>query len=94
MPAQSIYDEIELEDMSYDDVKRVFHYPCPCGDRFEISRRQLKDAEDIARCPSCSLIIRVVFDPLDFEDDEDEDLGGGAVNEAAKIEAQPVAIAA
>ncbi|KAE8213319.1 hypothetical protein CF327_g3161 [Tilletia walkeri] len=93
MPAQSIYDEIELEDMSYDDVKRVFHYPCPCGDRFEISRRQLKDAEDIARCPSCSLIIRVVFDPLDFEDDEDEDLGG-AVNEAAKIEAQPVAIAA
>ncbi|KAK0533684.1 Diphthamide biosynthesis protein 3 [Tilletia horrida] len=73
MPAQSIYDEIELEDMSYDAAKRVFHYPCPCGDRFEISRAQLREAEDIARCPSCSLIIRVVYDPLDFEDDDEED---------------------
>jgi len=65
------YDEIEIEDMSWDDVKKVFHYPCPCGDRFEISRAQLGNYEDIATCPSCSLIIRVVYDPLDFEDDAD-----------------------
>ncbi|PWY98348.1 zf-CSL-domain-containing protein [Testicularia cyperi] len=67
----SYYDEIELEDMSYDEEKDLFHYPCPCGDRFEITRSQLKDAEDVARCPSCSLIIRVVFDPIDFEDDDE-----------------------
>ncbi|KAI0065113.1 zf-CSL-domain-containing protein [Artomyces pyxidatus] len=69
------YDEIEIEDMAWDDEKRVYHYPCPCGDRFEISRKQLANYEDIATCPSCSLIIRVIFDPLDFEDepsDEDE----------------------
>ncbi|KAK0553828.1 Diphthamide biosynthesis protein 3 [Tilletia horrida] len=90
MPAQSIYDEIELEDMSYDAVKRVFHYPCPCGDRFEISRAQLREAEDIARCPSCSLLIRVVYDPLDFEDDVDEE----DEPEKATISTQPVAIAA
>lgn len=60
----SYYDEIELEDMSYDEDKDLFHYPCPCGDRFEITRVQLKEAEDVARCPSCSLIIRVVFDPV------------------------------
>ncbi|CAO1621326.1 unnamed protein product [Parajaminaea phylloscopi] len=71
MGRQSFYDEIELEDMSYDAEKDLFHYPCPCGDRFEITRLQLKEAEDVARCPSCSLIIRVVFDPLDFEDDEE-----------------------
>lgn len=58
------YDEIEIEDMAWDPVKRVFHYPCPCGDRFEISRSQLRDCEDIATCPSCSLIIRVVYDPV------------------------------
>lgn len=58
------YDEIEIEDMAWDSVKRVFHYPCPCGDRFEISRAQLRDCEDIATCPSCSLIIRVVYDPV------------------------------
>ena len=58
------YDEIEIEDMAWDAAKGVFHYPCPCGDRFEISRRQLANYEDIATCPSCSLIIRVIFDPV------------------------------
>jgi diphthamide biosynthesis protein 3 len=60
----SYYDEIEIEDMAWDDVKRVFHYPCPCGDRFEITRAQLANYEDIAACPSCSLVIRVVYDPV------------------------------
>ncbi|OJA09998.1 hypothetical protein AZE42_03816 [Rhizopogon vesiculosus] len=67
------YDEIEIEDMAWDGVKGVYHYPCPCGDRFEISRKQLANYEDIATCPSCSLIIRVVYDPLDFEDEPPDD---------------------
>ncbi|KAG6836318.1 hypothetical protein H0H93_009156 [Arthromyces matolae] len=67
------YDEIEIEDMAWDAVKRVYHYPCPCGDRFEISKKQLADYEDIAICPSCSLVIRVVYDPLDYEDYEEEE---------------------
>ncbi|KZT58048.1 zf-CSL-domain-containing protein [Calocera cornea HHB12733] len=67
------YDEIEIEDMVWDEAKGVFHYPCPCGDRFEITRKQLANGEDIATCPSCSLIIRVIFDMLDFEDEEDDE---------------------
>ncbi|KAJ7579071.1 zf-CSL-domain-containing protein [Mycena floridula] len=67
------YDEIEIEDMVWDAEKRVYHYPCPCGDRFEISRQQLTECEDIATCPSCSLIIRVIYDPLDYEDAEGEE---------------------
>jgi len=35
------YDEIEIEDMTWDELKKVYHYPCPCGDRFEISKGQL-----------------------------------------------------
>ena len=58
------YDEIEIEDMTWDNAKKVFPYPCPCGDRFEISKAQLRDCEDIATCPSCSLIIRVIYDPV------------------------------
>lgn len=58
------YDEIEIEDMAWDEEKSLYHYPCPCGDRFEISRKQLKNYEDIATCPSCSLIIRVIYDPV------------------------------
>ena len=60
------YDEVEIEDMVWDEEKRVYHYPCPCGDRFEISKKQLKNCEDVATCPSCSLIIRVVYDPVSF----------------------------
>ncbi|KAI9456821.1 zf-CSL-domain-containing protein [Lactarius psammicola] len=72
------YDEIEIEDMAWDEEKGVFHYPCPCGDRFEISRKQLANCEDIATCPSCSLIIRVIYDPLDFEDEPPDDEDAGA----------------
>ena len=57
-------DEIEIEDMGFNSEKHVYHYPCPCGDRFEISRSQLANYEDVATCPSCSLIIRVIYDPV------------------------------
>lgn len=58
----SYYDELEIEDFAWDDAAKVYHYPCPCGDRFEISKAQLRDGEEIATCPSCSLIVRVVYD--------------------------------
>ncbi|KAI0922359.1 Diphthamide biosynthesis protein 3 [Taiwanofungus camphoratus] len=82
------YDEIEIEDMAWDEEKRVYHYPCPCGDRFEISRKQLANYEDIATCPSCSLVIRVIYDPLDFEDEpsDDEDEGAQASEDSEESE--------
>jgi diphthamide biosynthesis protein 3 len=60
--AENIYDEIEIEDMTFDSALQIYHYPCPCGDRFEIAIADLRDNEDIAVCPSCSLMIRVIFD--------------------------------
>ena len=58
----SIYDEVEIEDMTYDETLQLYHYPCPCGDRFEIALHDLMDGEDIGVCPSCSLMIRVIFE--------------------------------
>lgn len=58
----SIYDEIEIEDMTFDEALQLYHYPCPCGDRFQIALDDLRNEEDIAVCPSCSLMIRVIFD--------------------------------
>ncbi|CRG92264.1 Diphthamide biosynthesis protein 3 [Talaromyces islandicus] len=66
----SIYDEIEIEDMTYDPNLQIYHYPCPCGDRFEIPIDALRDGEEIAVCPSCSLMIRVIFDPNDLVKEE------------------------
>lgn len=106
----------QIEDMEFDEENLLFHSPCPCGDRFEISlvssnfviyylpvtncdaQSQLQEGEDIARCPSCSLIIRVIYDPVippndgmltwkdDFVDDEkkeDEEEVAKAVEVAA-----------
>ncbi|KAF9504467.1 hypothetical protein BS47DRAFT_1355150, partial [Hydnum rufescens UP504] len=67
------YDEIEIEDMTWDAEAGVYHYPCPCGDHFEVSCKQLAECEDIATCPSCSLVDFLTLLILDFEDDLDED---------------------
>ena len=60
------YDELEIEDFAWDVEHNVFHYPCPCGDRFEITKAQLRDGEEIATCPSCSLVVRVIYDYVNF----------------------------
>lgn len=58
---ETIYDEIEIEDFTFDPVTQLFQYPCPCGDRFAISIDDLQDGEDIAVCPSCSLMVKVIL---------------------------------
>jgi diphthamide biosynthesis protein 3 len=67
--SENIYDEIEIEDMTFDPALQIYHYPCPCGDRFEIAIADLRDKEDIAVCPSCSLMIRVIFDIVSLPSD-------------------------
>ena len=69
----NIYDEIEIEDMTFDPTLQIYHYPCPCGDRFEINIADLRDGEEIAVCPSCSLMIRVIFDAGDLPTVEGEE---------------------
>lgn len=35
----SVYhDEVEIEDFEYDSDSEIYFYPCPCGDRFEITK--------------------------------------------------------
>ncbi|TKX22670.1 CSL zinc finger domain-containing protein 2 [Elsinoe australis] len=62
--ADNIYDEIEIEDMT-----------------FEIGLGDLRDGEEIAVCPSCSLMIRVIFDEGDLPGDD-----GGAGQGAVTVE--------
>ncbi|XP_008781763.1 diphthamide biosynthesis protein 3-like [Phoenix dactylifera] len=64
------YDEVEIEDMEWNEELQVFTYPCPCGDLFQITREDLRAGEEIARCPSCSLFITVIYNPEDFPDPE------------------------
>lgn len=70
----------QKKDMTYDETLQTYHYPCPCGDRFEINIDDLRDGEEIAVCPSCSLQIRVIFDVDDLPKPD----GGG---EKGKVQA-------
>lgn len=78
----SFYDEIEIEDMDFNEDDQIYTYPCPCGDKFEISVDDLRDGDDVARCPSCSLIIRVIYDPDEFADEDEEETTFVASSEA------------
>ncbi|XP_016978115.1 DPH3 homolog [Drosophila rhopaloa] len=70
----SIYhDEVEIEDFEYDEEEEMYYYPCPCGDRFQISKEELIEGEEVATCPSCSLVIKVIYDPDMFKAEEDEE---------------------
>jgi len=53
------YDTVDLIDMQFDADADVFSFPCPCGDKFFISIEELLDSEDVANCPSCSLVLKV-----------------------------------
>jgi|TARA_B110000967_G_scaffold205842_1_gene251229 diphthamide biosynthesis protein 3 len=62
----SSYDEVDLEDMEWNPELGAFTFQCPCGDVFQITPTELRAGEEIAHCPSCSLVVTVVY--------EDEDL--------------------
>ncbi|XP_041460487.1 DPH3 homolog [Lytechinus variegatus] len=65
------HDEVEIEDFEYDEETEIYHYPCPCGDRFEITKEALCNGEEVATCPSCSLILKVIYDLEDFMEGEE-----------------------
>ncbi|ODM88504.1 hypothetical protein Ocin01_18179 [Orchesella cincta] len=69
----SFYDEVEIEDFEWDEETETYYYPCPCGDRFEITKEDLIGGEDIATCPSCSLILKVIYDQEQFEKESTEE---------------------
>lgn len=67
----TFHDEVEIEDFEFDEDTETYHYPCPCGDRFEITLQQLRDGEEVATCPSCSLIVKVIYDVEEFAECEE-----------------------
>ncbi len=60
------WDEVDLLDMAFEAAREVYTYPCPCGDLFMMPVDDLLCAEDLAPCPSCSLLLRVKYDPDAF----------------------------
>lgn len=70
---QPVYDDVDLEDMNWDSLLSAYVYQCPCGDLFQITPTELRAGDEIARCPSCTLVVRVVYDPDDLSDNPDSE---------------------
>lgn len=81
------YDDVEIEDMEWNAELEAYTYPCPCGDLFQITKDDLKLGEEIARCPSCSLFITVIYNLEDFAGNNDRS------KNLQPPEQQPVAVA-
>ena len=65
------YLEIEISVMDWDEETLTFSYECPCGDKFLLTQEQIEQGETIARCPSCSLIVKVIYQ-IEYESEEFE----------------------
>lgn len=62
------HDEVEIEDFEYDEETDTFTYPCPCGDLFTITKDDLLKGEEVAECPTCSLVVKVIYNKDEVED--------------------------
>ena len=58
----AVYDEVRLDEMEWIEDDGMYVYECPCGDMFELTKADLDAGVRIARCPSCSLKVRVLLD--------------------------------
>lgn len=54
---------------------------------FQFTKLQLRDSEEIAHCPSCTLAIRVIFDPDDFVGHDSEENAKVPVVRYVEVEA-------
>lgn len=88
----SIYEEVEIEDMIYDEDDFSYTYPCPCGDTFRITLEELYDGDDIAKCPSCTLRVRVIFDEEDLPDLPPEEDSQEETDEAVVKSMESIAV--
>ncbi|XP_077284821.1 diphthamide biosynthesis 3 [Arctopsyche grandis] len=68
----AFHDEVEIEDFELDEEEGIYYYPCPCGDRFQISKEELAAGEEVATCPSCSLIVKVIYDQEKYQAEIEE----------------------
>jgi diphthamide biosynthesis protein 3 len=87
------YEEVALADMAWSDELQAYTYECPCGDLFQITGDELAAGEDIAYCPSCSLVVRVLCDADAFAEEWERRRAAAPPATGGVAAAPPVAVA-
>ncbi|KAI8064449.1 DnaJ domain-containing protein [Gongronella butleri] len=64
-----INEEVDLDEMDYDEEKREFQLLCRCSGTYTITEDELEDGIDTVTCNNCSLRIRVLYEEVQDDDD-------------------------
>ncbi|KAG0018650.1 Diphthamide biosynthesis protein 4 [Podila clonocystis] len=65
-----VNDDIDLDDMDYDEESSVYTSPCRCSGEYVISEDELELGVDTVVCSTCSLIVRIHYEVADDDDDD------------------------
>ncbi|KAI7833552.1 hypothetical protein BX661DRAFT_178601 [Kickxella alabastrina] len=64
-----VQDEIDLDDMDFDEDSGTYSFPCRCSGRYSIAESDLEAGREIAPCVDCSLKIKVLYEAADDNDE-------------------------
>ncbi|KAK3813988.1 MAG: hypothetical protein J3Q66DRAFT_345329 [Benniella sp.] len=65
-----VNEDIDLDDMEFDEDAETYSSPCRCSGEFVISVKELELGVDTVTCSTCSLIVRIHYEAAD---DSEED---------------------
>ncbi|MEQ2167953.1 hypothetical protein GOODEAATRI_009313 [Goodea atripinnis] len=61
------HDEVEIEDFEFDEETEAYYFPLMLSPDLNpvcVSKEDLENGEEVATCPSCSLIVKVIYDKV------------------------------
>ncbi|KAF9438849.1 Diphthamide biosynthesis protein 4 [Entomortierella beljakovae] len=66
-----VNDDIDLDDMDYDEETGTYTSPCRCSGEYIISEDELELSIDTVVCSTCSLIVRIHYQAADESEEDD-----------------------
>ncbi|KAF9954105.1 Diphthamide biosynthesis protein 4 [Mortierella alpina] len=67
-----VNDDIDLDDMDYNEDSSTYSAPCRCSGEYVISEDELELGVDTVVCSTCSLIVRIHYE-VETDHDNDSD---------------------
>ena len=58
--------EVDLDDMIFDEANQLFSYRCRCGETIVVTCNALEQGHNQTSCPNCSLRISVAYE-IDYQ---------------------------
>jgi len=72
------YNEVDLDDLPFDESTSSYTHVCRCGARQVIEEETLMRGVDLFPCNQCSLLVRIMFEWQPMDEEENEAVAGAA----------------